>query len=340
MKILVEDEIRDAIVRCKPSKIAVAYIGADWKRFIDNATYLEAIIISPTFGSNPRAITDLVKKIGWEKIFFLDELHAKTYIGGKSAVIGSANLTRNGLDAESLIELCVEVNAEESLKKLNRAFDDMKRLALAQYPTTESKKSRLQELEKNWGAAIVNRIIRGDNRNRQSFVDFEPLGEGHFYVLWYQPVDCEYSEDVKAIQSLMTDEIHFSVDDEPEKNKWALVWCITASFMPYRTAKPHWLYIHEIFEDGVIDEGYKYPKCAIQRKDMEVPPPPFELTDDVVTAFKRALQEEDVAKYLIQDGEEIFSLADSSKGVSLLIGKMQEYMANKANAAADKRRHG
>ena len=119
MKILVEDDIRDAVVRCKPSKIAVAYISADWKMFIDDVPYLEAIIVSPTFGSNPWAISDLVKHIGWEKIFFLDELHAKTYVGGKSAVSGSANLTRNGLGADGLVELCVEVNGNRSLSKLN-----------------------------------------------------------------------------------------------------------------------------------------------------------------------------------------------------------------------------
>jgi hypothetical protein len=340
MKILVNDEIQRAVVGCKPSKIAVAYIGADWKTFISDAAQLEAIIVSPTLGSNPRAITDLVKRIGWDKVFFLDELHAKAYVGKESAVIGSANLTRNGLGAEGLVELCVEVNAEGSLNKVNATFDDLKERALAQYPTTVSKKSRLKDLERSWGAAIANRIIRDDTKNKSSFVDFEPLGEDHFYVLWYQPVDCEYSADVKAIQSFMADDIHFAINDEPEKNKWALVWRMTDSSKPHGTVKPHWFYIHEVFEDGVTDEGYEYPKCAIQRKDLEVPTPPFELTDDVVVAFKRAVQKEDVAKYLIQDVEDVFSLAVSSKGVPLLISKMKECIANKTKSAAAKRRRG
>ncbi len=80
MKVLIENDIQEAVSGCKPSKIAVAYIGADWQTFIPDPSRLESIIVSPTIGSNPWAIADLVKQIGWEKVAFLDELHAKTYI--------------------------------------------------------------------------------------------------------------------------------------------------------------------------------------------------------------------------------------------------------------------
>ena len=340
MKILVGNEIQRAVVACKPLKIAVAYIGTDWETFISDVSFLEAIIVSPTFGSNPDAIKSLVNKIGWEKVLFLDELHAKTYIGQKSAVIGSANLTRNGLGAEGLVELCVEVNADENLKKVNKAFDDLKQRALGKYPTTESKKSRLKVLEMSWGAAIANQIVLGESGNSRSFVDFELLGNDHFYVLWYQPVYCTYSADVEKIESLIADDIHFAKEDSPEMNKWALLWRITNSSKAHKTVKPYWLYIHQVFEGGVIDKGYQYPKCAIQRRDLKVPIPPFELTGDVVTAFNKAVQEKNIAKYLIQNEKDVFSLAYSMKGVPLLIDKMKEYMANKANAADAKRWRG
>jgi hypothetical protein len=129
----------------------------------------------------------------------------------------------------------------------------------------------------------------------------------------------------------MADDIHFAANDNVEKNKWALVWRIIDSSRPHGTAKPRWLYIHEIFDNGVIDKGYEYPKCAIQRKDLDVPPPPFEITNDVATAFKKAVQDNEVAEYLIQ-GDRPFSLADSLQGVPLLISKMKEYLANRVNA--------
>jgi hypothetical protein len=341
MKILVDSDIQQAISGCKLSKIAVAYIGADWNTFIPNACCLSAIIVSPTFGTNPWAITDLAKQIEWDKIFFLDELHAKMYIGKNSAVVGSANLTSNGLSGQCLVELCVEVDDEESLRKLNKAFEDLKSRAERQYPTEELKKARLQELEQTWGAAIANRIIRNAHRNTRAFLDFEPLGEDHFYVLWYQPADCKYSDEVKAIerQGLIKDNIHFASADNVEKNKWALLWRITNLSVPHKTEKPYWMYIHEIFENGVIDEGYDYPKCAIQRTDLEVPSPPFKIMHDVAAALKKAVQEKEIAKYLIQDGK-IFSLSYSLKGIPLLMSKMKEFLTDKANAAGAKRRRG
>lgn len=327
MKILVEGEIQKAIRQCNPSKIAVAYIGADWKMYIPDPHRLSAIIVSPTFGSNPRAVMDIAKKIGWEQIHFLDELHAKTYIGSDSAVIGSANLTSNGLSGEGLVELCVEVSATETLKKLDVTFETLRQRAQQQYPTTESKRARIRELEMLWGAAIANRIVRNNKGNNiPAFSDFEMLGGDQFYVLWYQPVECEYSDDVKAIESLMIDDIHFASADKVKRNKWALVWRIADTNKPHKSAKPHWLYIHEVFENGVLDEGYEYPKCAIQRKGLDVPSPPFEISSEVALAFKRAVQEKDIAKYLVQEERKVFNLEYSIKGIPSLISKMKEYI--------------
>jgi len=242
MKILVQSEIQNAITHCKPSKIAVAFIGADWNTFVSDTHCLKAIIVSPTFGTNPMAIADLARQVGWEKIFFLDALHAKMYVGKESAVIGSANLTCNGLSGEGLVELCVEVNGDESLRKVNKFFANLMKKSQTQYPTIEEKKARLKELEMIWGAAIANGIIRKKQKIMRSFRDFELFGKDHFYVLWFQPVACEYSDEVKAIQSLMADDIHLAKMDKVKKNKWALVWRMTNSSKPHGSAKPYWLY--------------------------------------------------------------------------------------------------
>lgn len=325
MKSLVGNEIQQAIVRCNPLKIAVAFIGIDWPTFIPAVNDLEAVIVSPTLGSNPRAISDLAKQIKWEKLFFLDELHAKMYVGKNSSIIGSANLTHNGLSGRGLIELCVEINDGENLAKVNQFFDDLKKCAYEQYPTENSKKAKLKELEKIWGTAIANQLARKMSNAKKLFTDFELLGEDHFYVFWYQTDDCEYSEEVKAIQSVIEDDIHFAKGDKLEKNKWALLWRITDESTPHKKVPLSWMYIHEIFEDGVIDSGYDYPNCAIQRKDLDCPDPPFELTKNVVAAFKKAVQDKDIAKYLVQEGD-VFSLANSQKGVPTLINRMREYL--------------
>ena len=81
--------------------------------------------------------------------------------------------------------------------------------------------------------------------------------------------------------------------------------------------------IHEIFENGVIDEEYEYTKCAIERK-IKKPIPPFELTSDVKAAFKKAVVDKDIAKYMIQKG--VFRLETAKKGLPLLISRMKKYL--------------
>lgn len=332
MRILVENEIQRAITACKPSKIAVAYIGCDWNLYIPDTNRLEEIIISPTFGSNPRAISDIANKIGWDKVLFLDKLHAKTYIGKKEAVIGSANLTRNGLSGENLFEVCVVFNDENNLNKIINTFENLKKIAKEQYPTRESKFARLKELDKTWGSAISNKIVKTNARDKQSLHDFYLFGQDHFYVLWYQPAVCKHSDELGSIESLIKYEIHLAADDKPEKNKWAITWRITDQNTPHKTANLHWMYIHDIFENGVVDANYDYPKCAIQRKDMETPTPPFELTDAVVAAFKKAVQDKNISKYLIQDRNKVFNLSYSLKGIPLLINEMKDLLPNNQNS--------
>ena len=62
MKILSGKEIQKAVHSCKPSRVAVAFIGRDWNTFIPDVQNLQAVIVSPTLGSNPDAITDIAKQ--------------------------------------------------------------------------------------------------------------------------------------------------------------------------------------------------------------------------------------------------------------------------------------
>jgi hypothetical protein len=324
MNLLTEDNINHALTGCNPSKIAVAYIGADWEKFLPNENKLTAIIVSPTIGSNPRAIQGVVQKIGWENVYFLKELHAKIYIGDRSAVVGSANLTKNGLSGNRLFELCVETHDVKLLEELNSTFNTLQKKARQQYPTTESKKKCLKELEKLWGAGISNRIFSNDSELTQNFSTFELLGKDHFYVYWYQPGKFEYSEEVKDIEPLAEEILMFAETDEVEANKWVFTWRITNKSVPHKTANPKWMYIHEIFPQGVIEEDYEYTKCAVQRSDLATPQPPFEIDQEVTDAFKEAVQDKTITRYLIQDHNEFFNLAESMEGVELLIKKMKE----------------
>ena len=97
------EQLRNALNKIKPTKIAVAYVGAGWENYI-LLEHLEEIIVSPTLGSNPFAIEEIMNKLGAEKVHFLDRLHSKLYLGKQSALLGSPNLSDNGFSDSGNLE--------------------------------------------------------------------------------------------------------------------------------------------------------------------------------------------------------------------------------------------
>jgi hypothetical protein len=323
MNFLIKEDIKKAIKRCHPSKIAVAYIGNDWNTFIENPKSIDSIVLSPTFGSNPKAICDIAKKIGWEKIYFLNELHTKLYLSDTSAVIGSANLTQNGLSGSNLFELCAEFTDFKAIEEISTIFEKIKSDAIIQYPSIESKKIQISALEEIWNRAIANEIIAFNTSSEMNFINFELLSNDQFYVCWYQPVELEHSDEMKRAKDSIADEIHFAVSDNVKTNKWVLTWQITDQNKPDLRTKLKWLYIHEVFEDAIIDQDYEYPRCAVQKKNIKIPPIPFEITNNFSKTFKAVVQEDLMSQYFIQ-GKNTFDLNYSTKGLIQLIQRIKD----------------
>ncbi|XCN73984.1 MAG: phospholipase D family protein [Candidatus Electrothrix aestuarii] len=299
MKIIFDSEIAEAIEKCSPEYIAVAYIGKDWRQFIPKPSRLKSVIISPTLGTNPRAVTDMVNELGWDKIEFLDELHAKLYLGKSSAVTGSSNLTKNGLSGEGLQELCIATNNDSHLKKFKIFFDKMKVEASSSYPDIKKKKQKLNELYSVWNKAVSHGLAVQDQPVAK-FEDFDLLSNDQFYITWYQNADCKHSDELQAIKEFIDDEIHFLPEDNIQKNKWVLMWRITNTDTADKRTNPRWLYIHELFKGGITESNYKYTTAAIQRNDLEKPSEPFELTKDVINALKEAVEKKSNRDYFVQ----------------------------------------
>jgi hypothetical protein len=321
-QIITGSEIADAIRTCQPTRIAVAYIGADWRDYIEYPSRIEQIVISPTLGSNPNAIMDLSKALPWEKIIFLDELHAKIYLGAKSAVIGSANLTANGLCGEKLVECSLTTTAREDRERLAKFLDEIVRRATSQYPTTASKLERVAKLQSIWNNAFSRGIIKPQIARVRSIHDFQLTSTEEFYVLWYMNADYDYSPELERIKSRIASEIHFHPEDEPKENRFVLTWRKTAHDAVDGRTKPSWMYIHEIFREAIVAEDYEYTTAAIQRNDLESPPEPFEITDELAERFSKVISSKVLHSYLVQD-EENFRLSATHKGLPRLLAALR-----------------
>lgn len=256
--ILFNKSIAEQIKLINPTKIAVAYIGLDWKNYI-NPKNIEYIILSPTIGSNPYAIDQLINSIGWSKIYFNTSLHAKIYRAKNAAIIGSANLTKNGLSGEILFECCTKINNEKHLDDIDEILLYIRNIS----ENDESKNKRtLETLRADFDK------IQFPKNHKNPAPDFLPKENTKFHVCWYGSGTSEHSE--KATNELIeinyTDELHFHPNDDINVGDYIIYWKTTKNNTPYKNIKPSWMRIDKLIPDGVIDADPKtsYTTLAIQ----------------------------------------------------------------------------
>jgi len=296
----ISNDIGKELKKIKPTKVAVAYIGKDWKNHLPS-NKLQAIVLSPTIGSNPDAVQELVDELGWEKVHFLDNLHAKIYIGSAAALVGSANLSSNALgddEQKKRIEVAVLCESAGSLKELNKIFQSILTQAKDAYPDDRVKKERLYDLgcqykEVNSKRKKVASVKFGSYMESSQIREAKP-----FKVVWWEDTleDHEYSIRVekrneKAWGNRVANWLGFARQDSVCPGEWLLTWKADKDCKCPDIPELSWLYIHDIRpEDGVDD----YPKIAIQWKEKctnkYTPRPPFNVnTKGFKGAFSRVM---------------------------------------------------
>jgi hypothetical protein len=305
MKLIDNDSVQSAVKEISPTHIAVAYIGVDWKAFVDPRE-IQQIVLSPTLGSTPHAISDLQREITWDRIFFLDELHAKIYLGVNAAVVGSFNLTRNGFDVRGLLEYGVKIDETSQVSLLRRQFMEIVELAKSKYPSTDSKKVRLAELYKLYNRAAAGNVFSCP-KLQTSLEEYEPLTNNDFYIMWWRgdAVELDQAKIKRNLPELVnrelddiSEEYTNVLDSDPiEEDKWILLWGTRMDGLPLAREKLKWLYIHQVIRDVCDDAEYK--TLILQRKDRpDLPPEPFSL-DSLTTqaALKACLTLPEFKKY-------------------------------------------
>jgi hypothetical protein len=283
MKLLHGSAIKKALRDVAPQRIAVAYAGKDWAEYITRGA-LEEIIISPTIGSNPFAISALVTQLGWEHVHFLDNLHAKLYLGKENAALGSFNLTANGLSAEGLEEAGYLVTDPEAIGEIRQLYESYLKKAQASYPTTQAKVSRLKALHILWGQAARTGVI-SDDAQGESLSMFLPFADS-IYICGVAG-ECGYNEEV-VDTSIINQSMTFLEDDEIARGKWILCWYSDKHGFPRPRTTPYWVRVDEVFDKGADDQMYS--KLAVERNDQSEVAAPFDLTPEVVRALYATLR--------------------------------------------------
>ena len=346
MELIKNSDVANVISRIKPRKIAVAYIGIDYKKYIDLKNPLE-IVVSPTVGTNPHAIKEIVNKIGWGSVHFLDNLHAKIYIGSESAAIGSFNLSENGFSVQGLEEIGVLVTEKDVLDSIDGEFNRLKNLACLAYKEQIDKEKKLEQLLIRHKLAMEKGFIQEITKDR-SFLDYVFVGEKDFYVMPFSFLDgIQYNNavieskipDLSYRDGYLHDEIENSTSilpgDSISQGDWILLWESTRLGNPkFRNGLPQnvkWLYVHHVIPNAQEDD---HSTLVIQRlkKDSVTPPPPFNIDSrEFLLAFNDVIKRKEFNDFRYSSSNDPWSVLPSLNKYAEFFPALKQEMLNNAH---------
>jgi hypothetical protein len=147
------------------SRCAVAFIGKEAEGIVPPGTQIICNLMSGA--TNPATIEHLMKN-GECEIRKLDDLHAKVYLGRDRAIVGSANLSANGLGYEPATgsggwqEAGYKVTRKSDLEKIEEWFAE-------KWESAEAISSKdITEAKKRWA---LRQRFRPANKSYEEYVE-------------------------------------------------------------------------------------------------------------------------------------------------------------------------
>lgn len=289
-----------------PAHIAVAYVGLGWEKYI-NKSALKSIILSPTFGSNAIAIRQLIAQLGINNVYFLDHLHAKIFWSASQALVGSSNLSDNGLQGHGgLIESGVVISGRTQLQQLEVFLEALMKQAHDRYRTPGEKYKKLNKLEALNRKGSLGGILKGKGKSptnwkgvRADEFDINARPRIHVY-----PHDTELNvipgkirqaipgKSKKEYDHLFDNIMGFLPKDEIQIGDWIL--CIESIFdVPQPKPKPNgaieWMYVDYVVKRG--SSSAPYTTVAIEERVSKAWEAPFLLDRQTKKAIRTAMTE-------------------------------------------------
>lgn len=335
MKILTKpSDIRQAVKDIKPNKVAVAFVGIGWDEYCLD---IREIIVQPTAGTNPKAVLALAKKLDWDNIFFLDKLHSKIYIGENSALLGSCNLSKNGMDENGSYEAAVLIDEADKIKELDIQYEKYKVLAKRNYPSKNSKLIKIKEMSAERRAAIRSGYIVPESQEKIS--DFEMTEYDRIHICPYVVEKFEVDEGkfhklVPEAGEEAFDEyfsggtLNFLETDDINEGDWVLCWHSNSKGYPVKNAAMEWMYVSKVVNK--LGKDAPYTKVAGQIGKNPRGSEPFCLDKPTRMIIKEVLLSKKYPELLFTDPEK-WKLKPADKVTPDFIKTIQAMAQKKAS---------
>lgn len=286
------EELRQSLLDIQPRHAAIAYVGKAWRDLLGTAHKLEELVVSPTAGTNPWALEEICKELGWENVHFLERLHSKVYIGPGRVIIGSPNLSSNGFDDDGsgLFEAAVLSNDPALRRAAKLEFEKLRALARSEYPGKRQKLARIEAM------AAARKIVEDAERASKSRMDgaASPLSfhayplEKHphrIFLEWYSYDSGEgggEEDDVVYLNALLrTGRARVAPGD------WVLMFRTTDKGLLHKRACLEWMRVDDVRPK--VGEDDDYVDQIAQKRKVRRALAPFNLTPELEAAFRQVM---------------------------------------------------
>jgi len=295
-KVITEsNELKKQLKRIKPGVVAVAYLGKGWLDYLGKKLP-DKLIVSPTPGSNPKSIREAIKRIGIKNVYFLDELHAKIYLGKSEALVGSCNLSRNGFEENE--EAAVLIDDKKGVETLQAVIANYTALARDAYPEDSDKREKLKWLDKH-KLKPQKSLGRRRSNTKSSLEDYlKKPNKSIIHLSTFVVEDYKFNKQiinkkvpetqgVKDLASYFKHTFGLRESLAVKPGDWLLLCGANKDGTPRKAGRIYWMFAHYVISGGVSDKSDKsVTKLVATRKGKE-PPFPFELTDSVKDGIRK-----------------------------------------------------
>lgn len=334
-------ELCSTLAKITPTHVAVAYLGYGWDEYLDVPALAE-IVVSPTLGSFPYALDDLLdaaEQHGFA-VYFQPDLHAKLFIGGDACLIGSANLSRNGF-AGGLREAGVYLAGTDSVKQARAVFESLKAGAV-----TDRKQQRamVSDLVATWQRARRHGLLPNEDGDRPegTILDWKQ-GVERVLMAWYDPGEklvlnkAPVRQAVPEMgdnnpQSYFKDSASLAEGDDVKAGDWLIMWPAKGDGSPDQRYHPYWLRVDQLIPNGADESEAPYTQLAVTLPDshesIQPATPPFQLDQPMMRLIKRLLDQDDYASLRRSEGCDPWCFKDAREANQRFLMHLQRDYRN------------
>jgi len=225
-------------------------------------------------------------------VHFLDELHAKLYLGKGAAMFGSANLSNNALghSRTELYELVTHTTDPTLVSAAEREFATYVSIAQDSYRSEADKKARIRDLKQGQPAIEAARVKL--SRPLAPSLDAFDIGSRRILLEWYEHDDAGVEDDSQAGDREYMN-LLLATPGQARVGDWLLEWTCHDNGHAPRHVGLGWMRIDAV-RPCVLRAAY--PDQVAQRHRAPSSAIPFRIDPLVRKLFRQLIMENDALR--------------------------------------------